>query len=102
MTPKYAHAAAVLPPELLAEIQSHFTGLLWIPTPKMFYEERRRLVQALHDEGVEVEEIARLSGVTPRRVYQILQKARAGKKDSDTSGSFPVSNQVEAGNDVEE
>jgi predicted transcriptional regulator len=68
----YANAKDVLPPDLLRSVQEHFTGLMWVPSDTCFYHERRRLVLALKDQGISTREIARLSGVTPRRVRQIV------------------------------
>lgn len=73
---RYANAEKILPPELLKEIQKYHTGVLWIPTPSRFYQDRRRLVIALHDQGVNTKEIANLAGVTIRRVNQILSSER--------------------------
>ncbi len=95
MKKRYACAHAVLPPDLVEAVQSHFTGLLWVPSSKMFYAERKKLVLALKDEGVPVKKIARLAGISPRRVHQILKKERSDEKSSDTFDSFPVCNPVE-------
>ncbi len=73
----YANARDVLPPEVLDTVRRHFTGLLWVPSDVGFYEERRKLVLALKAQGVPTLEIARLSGVTPRRVRQIVAQGRA-------------------------
>jgi hypothetical protein len=73
---RYANAEKILPPELLKEVQKYHTGVLWIPTPGRFYQERRRLVIALHDQGINTKEIAQLAGVTIRRVNQILSSER--------------------------
>ena len=72
---RYANAKEVLPPELYRQVQEHFTGLLWVPADTHFYAERRRLVLALRDQGVSTQEIAKLAGVTSRRVRQIVAKA---------------------------
>ena len=72
----YANAKDVLPPELLRTLQQHFTGLLWVPADTHFHAVRRKLVLALRDQGLSAIEIAPLAGVTPRRVRQILAKAR--------------------------
>lgn len=72
----YANAKDVLPSDLLRALQEHFTGLLWVPSDTCFYHERRRLVLALKDQGISTREIARLSGVTPRRVRQIFAESR--------------------------
>jgi len=42
--PRYANALEILPRELLVEVQKHFSGNLWIPHPKAFYDSRRELV----------------------------------------------------------
>jgi hypothetical protein len=73
---RYANAEKILPPELLKEVQKYHTGVLWIPTPSRFYQKRRRLVIALHDQGINTKEIAQLAGVTIRRVNQILASER--------------------------
>lgn len=75
----YANAKDVLPPDLLRSVQEHFTGLLWVPSDTCFYHERRRLVLALKDQGISTREIARLSGVTPRRVRQIVAESQHNK-----------------------
>jgi|GEM_PF-289228 len=72
----YANAKDVLPSELLHAVQEHFTGLLWVPSDTCFYHERRRLVLGLKNQGISTREIARLSGVTTRRVNQILAAHR--------------------------
>jgi hypothetical protein len=73
----YANAREVLPPDLLAAVQQHFSGgALYIPPPAVrYYVERRKLVLALHIQGVGTAEIARMACVTPRRVLQILAQA---------------------------
>jgi predicted transcriptional regulator len=73
----YANAKDVLPPDLLRAVQEHFTGLMWVPSDTCFYHERRRLVLALKEQGISTCEIAKLSGVTPRRVRQIFAESRA-------------------------
>ena len=77
---RYANARNVLPPDLLRTLQQHFTGLLWVPADTHFYETRRKLVLALRDQGVHTREIAQLAGVTPRRVRQILARARGASE----------------------
>ena len=75
----YANARTVLPDDVLEAVQQHYTGLLWIPRSERdprFYRERRRLVLQLKRSGVSTVEIARLAGVTPRRVRQIVARER--------------------------
>lgn len=38
---RYANAKDVLPEELFEQIQKHYTGILWVPAPSRFYQERR-------------------------------------------------------------
>ncbi len=73
---KYANAEKILPKELLKEVQKYHTGVLWIPTPSRFYQERRMLVIALQGQGINTREIAQLAGITIRRVNQILAAER--------------------------
>jgi hypothetical protein len=73
---KYANAEKILPADLLKQVQQYHTGILWIPTPSRFYKERRQLVIALNQQGIESREIADLAGVTVRRVNQILAAER--------------------------
>ena len=73
---RYANAKDVLPEELFEQIQKHYTGILWIPAPSRFYQERRALVLALHLQGISSQEISNLAGVTTRRVTQIIAAER--------------------------
>ena len=73
----YATARDVVPPDALGTALRQFIVLLWVPSDVGFYEERRKLVLALKGQGVPTREIARLSGVTPRRVRQIVAQGRA-------------------------
>jgi predicted transcriptional regulator len=77
---RYANAEKILPKELLDEVQKFHTGILWIPSPSRFYKERRQLVIALREQGVNTKEIAQLAGVTTRRVNQILAARRKDAK----------------------
>ena len=52
---RYANAKDVLPEELFEQIQKHYTGILWVPAPSRFYQERRDLVLALHLHQVQQE-----------------------------------------------
>ena len=76
MTPRYRNARGVLPPELLAEVQQHITGLVWIPAPQTFYHERRKLILTLREQGVPTREIARLAGISVRRVNQVTSQKK--------------------------
>ena len=73
---RYANAKNILPEALLGQVQQYHTGMLWVPCPSRYYEERRKLVIALHQQGINTKEIAQLAGVTTRRVNQILADSR--------------------------
>ena len=77
---RYANAEKILPKKLLDEVQKYHTGMLWVPGPNRFYKERRQLVIALREQGVNTREIAQLAGVTTRRVNQILAARRRDAK----------------------
>jgi len=72
MNPSYLNGREVLPPDVLAEVQKHASGLIWIPSPKTFYHERRQLILTLREQGVPTREIARLAGISVRRVNQVV------------------------------
>jgi len=82
----YANARDVLPDDLLRAVQAHFTGMLWVPSDRPFPENRRRFVLSLHEQGASITDIARLAGITTRRVRQIITE----KKISDTLRTPPV------------
>ena len=71
----YANATEVLPADLLAQIQQHHTGLLWIPAVKTTTK-RRDLVVTLHGQGLQPGAIAALAGISIRRVQQIVAEER--------------------------
>lgn len=79
---KYISAGDVLPPELLAAVQEHFSGgTLYVPPPTArYYAERRKLVLSLHLRGVPTAEIANLAHVSPRRARQILAQIKIKSK----------------------
>jgi hypothetical protein len=78
----YVNARDVFPPELLAAVQQHFSGgFIYVPPPESeYFAERRKLVLALHFQGVPTAEIARMASVTPRRARQILAQAKGKSK----------------------
>ena len=72
MNRSYLNGREVLPPDVLAEVQKHASGLIWIPSPKTFFRERRQLILTLRGQGVPTREIARLAGISVRRVNQVV------------------------------
>lgn len=76
MTPAYINARDVLPPDLLAEVQKHYVGLMKVPSPDTFFDDRLKAILSLRDQGVPSREIARLAGLSHRRVNQILAKEK--------------------------
>ena len=74
MSRRYANARDVLPSELIALVQRHYDGLLWIPPPPPEeIVERNEQIQRMHLDGVPVTEIAQQVGLSERRVWQILR-----------------------------
>lgn len=70
---QYANAKNVLPPDVLKTLQQYCSGIqLWIPPPKRIDRERKEFVIRLHADGFAASEIARRTGVTVRRVQQII------------------------------
>lgn len=69
----YQNAYDVLPEHLVKEIQKHYTGRLWVPQASNFYQERNRLILELRAKGESTCKIAKLVGLTKRRVLQIAK-----------------------------
>jgi len=70
----YVHADQVLPEALVKEIRKYATGLLYIPTDLTQTRQRTAIrVRALKEQGFRNCEIARILGITPRRVCGILK-----------------------------
>lgn len=72
----YLNAKSVLPPGLLAEVQRHVCGHLWVPVAEKQAEVTHRRVAQLHLAGVGSHEIAELVGVSQRRVQQIVRQVK--------------------------
>ena len=70
----YRNATDILPAELLAEVQKHHVGMLWIPKSTVHQRRRAELVGRLLRRGVPVPEIAELADLSERRVQQIRQE----------------------------
>lgn len=87
MSSDYINGQEVLPPELLAEVQKHVSGLVWIPSPNTFYRERRALIHTLREQGVPTTEIARLAGISVRRVNQVASQKKKRKNRQFRGGS---------------
>jgi hypothetical protein len=71
----YANARDVLPPELLEQVREHYTGNLYIPG-KDEVKPRTELIITLAKSGADTAEIARIAGVSTRRVNQVISKKR--------------------------
>ena len=72
----YANAKDVLPKELFLEIRKHCTGgMLYVPKGNNS-EDRKKLVIALANQKTPAREIALLSGLTMRRVHQVIAQER--------------------------
>jgi hypothetical protein len=75
MTKRYANAKDVLPPELLEKVKKHYTGPLYIPRERNAAE-TRELVLKLARSNTPSITIARIVGLSRRRVNQILEGKR--------------------------
>lgn len=88
----YANAETVLSTELFGNLQKEYTGLLWVPkNTQGFYEKRKQLITDLIANGLPNNEIAKLAGITERRVRQIKNeknkpKAILGKSEASRGG----------------
>ena len=71
----YAHGRVVLPAEVLALVQRHYNGLLWIPPPASA-PDRHDQIHDLRMSGMPIAEIAERVGLSKRRVRQILKGGR--------------------------
>jgi hypothetical protein len=71
----YHNAKDVLPAALLAEIQRHFTGHLWVPTAESNAVKNRQRVIQLHKAGIGTHAIAEMVEMSQRRVQQIIQSS---------------------------
>jgi hypothetical protein len=71
----YANAKDILPPELLEQVREHFTGTLYIPE-KNDVNRNRDLIITLAKSGAGAAEIARIAGVSTRRVNQVIARKR--------------------------
>lgn len=70
---KYVNAEKVLPKELVQEIRKHYTGTMYV-TRVRDSEAKKKLVIALWNKETAAVDIALLSGLSVRRVHQILAK----------------------------
>jgi len=75
----YLNAKAVLPPGLLAEVQRHVCGHLWVPVAERQADVTHRRVVQLQLAGVGPREIAELVGISQRRVQQIVRNTRTAE-----------------------
>lgn len=75
---RYLHASAVLPPELVAQVQVYAAGrYVWIPSPLPEIRAARDAEMfAAIDSGETVAVVAARFGVSGRRVYQMLTERR--------------------------
>jgi len=76
-TTSYHNAKQVLPPGLLAEVQRHFNGHLWVPAAEPQADRTRQRVVQLHQAGIGTSEIAEMVALSQRRVQQIIRAAKS-------------------------
>ncbi|MHB9106915.1 MAG: hypothetical protein ACYDCO_07655 [Armatimonadota bacterium] len=83
----YVHADRVLPAALVKEIRQYVTGLIYIPVDQTITRHRTAIrVCAMKEQGFRNCEIARILGITPRRVCGILQRSAATTTTSTSPG----------------
>ncbi len=78
MSSPYQNAQHVLPPGLLAEVQRHASGHLWVPAAASHAVRTRQRVTQLHQAGIGTREIADMVGISQRRVQQIVRAVMQG------------------------
>lgn len=76
MTPIYRNAFEVFPRELVLQLQAHYAGLVYVPKTEDYHKHRAELILSLRARKVSAREIAELSGISERRVYQIVARER--------------------------
>tara|TARA_B100000609_G_C17172637_1_gene412546 strand:- start:485 stop:736 length:252 start_codon:yes stop_codon:yes gene_type:complete len=77
MSANYANANEVLPRELLGKLQSHHTGMLYIPPGKS--KSMKNLVIGMLGQGASSREIEVITGLTRRRINQIRARYNASE-----------------------
>jgi DNA-directed RNA polymerase sigma subunit (sigma70/sigma32) len=75
----YANAKDVLPPDLFEKVREHYTGYMYVPAFKSSSGERLELIMSLAQNNASTEEIAKITGITRRRINQILAGKRRKK-----------------------
>ena len=75
---QYANAVDVLPKELLEKIRQYHRGMLYIPDDRN-RDDTKKFVLSMFKNGIPSSEISMLSGLTKRRVNQIIQDHRSKK-----------------------
>ena len=71
----YANGRDVLPSDVLAVVQRHYHGLVWIPPPEGA-PTRHEQIRQMRASGIPNVEIAARVGLSERRVRQILNGGR--------------------------
>ena len=79
------NAARVLPPDLFEAVRRHVAGCyLWVPslTRKQRSQRDAKIMYLYREKGLTTKEIAKRFYIKPRRVRQILEKARVAEKQA--------------------
>ena len=71
----YVNARNVLPSRLLARVQRYCSGFVYVPVPEP-NQHRDTQIREMYQQGRSVEEIAAQTGLSKRRIWQILKKPR--------------------------
>lgn len=76
---RYANVNTVLPPELVAQVLKHCSGLyLWVPSQRRAKQHQRTqyIVHLRYDQHLPISEIAMKMQMSERRIYEVLAAHR--------------------------
>ena len=76
----YSNASAVLPKELLRQVQQHVAGHLWVPALHRRTKARDAKILELRREDKSLRHIGREVGLSPEAVRQVLLRLKYGAK----------------------
>jgi len=79
------NAADILPKKLLAKLQRHCTGLIYIQPEESQADRRRSEVSRLYAQGLHVSQIAKWVGVSERQVRNILRRLKENPVSTEQS-----------------
>ncbi|OGV47599.1 MAG: hypothetical protein A2017_09965 [Lentisphaerae bacterium GWF2_44_16] len=72
----YANAKDVLPKELFEELKKYCTGGMLYISEGAHHRDKQKLAVMLHGQKTDIRDIANITGLSTRRVYQIIAQER--------------------------